>query len=79
MVEQETHGVNKMKYLILISALVLVGCSSSSHLRVVEYGGGGVTTSFTGEVGGCSVYESTEKVVAKMNYFGRSCIVEVGK
>lgn len=68
-----------MKYLIIAAALVLGGCTSASHIRVVEYGGGGALTYFTGEVGGCSVYETTDKVVAKMIYSGKSCIVEVDK
>ena len=71
-----------MKKLLLIPVLVLAaGCSNlgSTYTRVVEYGGGGVLTNFTGEVGGCSVYESKEKIVAKMVYSGKSCIVEVDK
>lgn len=79
LVAQDNHGANNMKYLIIAVALVLGGCTSASHIRVIEYGGGGVVTPFTGEVGGCSVYETTEKVVAKMVYSGKSCIVEVDK
>jgi hypothetical protein len=71
-----------MNKLLLIPIVVLLaGCSNfgSTYTRVIEYGGGGVVTPFTGEVGGCSVYESKEKIVAKMVYSGKSCIVEVDK
>jgi hypothetical protein len=46
------------KLLLVAATLSLVGCANTELFRVVEYGGGGAVGLFTGELGGCSVYQT---------------------
>ena len=68
-----------MKSIILV-ALFLTGCSTAASVRVIEYGGSGAVSVFSGAMGGCTINQQKGSDVfasVKMTYKGSSCEAEV--
>lgn len=70
-----------MKTLVALALLfLLVGCSNTAFIRVVEYSGGGMAGAVTGAAGGCSVYQGNGSgAFAKVNilYSGEKCVAVI--